>query len=188
MDPDNNLKRLIIGCRKKRESSQIQLYRLYYGYGLGVCLRYAHNRESAMEMLNDGFLNVFQKIDQYRQDQPFKPWLRKIMIHAAIDHYRKYNQPRLETIELHQEPPALQNEALDQLNYDDLLMHIQKLPDAYRMVFNLFVVEGFSHQEIAETLNISIGTSKSNLSKARRKLQQYLNEQDSIALKSNQYG
>jgi DNA-directed RNA polymerase specialized sigma24 family protein len=92
-----NVALLIAGCRRREEASQLALYRHFYSYGMGICLRYARNRESAMEMLNDGFLKVFQKIEQYDSAMAFKPWLRKVLVHAAIDHYRKYEKERLDS-------------------------------------------------------------------------------------------
>jgi RNA polymerase sigma-70 factor (ECF subfamily) len=161
---------LIEGCRSGKEASQMALYRHFYSYGLSICLRYCSNRESALEVLNDGFLKVFIKIDQFDQHQSFKPWLRKVLIHASIDHHRKYKQVDTENISADFNHPTTYNEALDQLDYKDLIKITQALSPAYRMVFNLFVVEGFSHQEIAAQLGISVGASKSNLAKAKKKV------------------
>ena len=163
---------LIAGCRRHDESSQLRLYRHYYSYGMSICIRYARKPESAMEILNDGFLKVFKKIDQYDDSYPFKPWLRKILVNAAIDYYRKYEQDKTPIRDNGRAIESTYNEALDQLEYQDLLRLMQALPSAYRMVFNLYVVEGLPHAEIAQQLGISIGTSKSNLAKARKKMKQ----------------
>lgn len=179
MIEDPQFVRIIAGCQKRDEASQIMLYRMFYSYGMSICLRYAKNRESAVEMLNDGFFKIFLKIDQYHPDLPFKPWLRRILINAAIDHYRKYDQATLAEGPLPNLPLPVYNEGLQQLEYEDLLKVLQELSPAYRVVFNLFVMEGYTHQEVAEQLGISIGTSKSNLAKARQHLQalviEYLN-------------
>ncbi|MFK7807945.1 MAG: RNA polymerase sigma factor [Saprospiraceae bacterium] len=189
MTEDKNFSRLLAGCLKHKESSQIELYRLFYSYGMGVCLRYARNRESAMEMLNDGFLKVFTKIDQYKPSQAFKPWLRKILVNAAIDHYRKYEERKPETYASEEvEGAPSYNVALDQLEFDDLLQIMQHLPAAYQMTFNLYVVEGLTHAEIANQLGTSVGTSKSNLSKARGKIKELLKDYHDIHLKSDSYG
>ena len=188
MTQNNNLDKLIAGCRKNKEASQLKLYRLYFSYGMGICLRYAQNRDSALEMLNDGFLKVFQKIDQFDSTKAFKPWFRKIIVNAAIDYYRKYDQGKNIELLLTQEHPAVRNEALDKLEFDDLMEIMQALPPAYRMVFNLYVVEGLPHAEIADQLNISVGTSKSNLSKARVKIKELLTSSQGIHFKSKKYG
>ena len=150
---------------------------------MAICLRFARSRESALEMLNDGFLKVFLKIDQYDPDYSFRPWLRKILVNSAIDHYRKYEQKPTEENWLPEQYPSTYNDALDQLEFDDLLLIMQKLPPAYRMVFNLYVVEGLAHADIAEQLNISIGASKSNLAKARMKIKDLLRSSHGIFLK-----
>ena len=135
--------KLIAGCQRSQEASQLALYRHFYSYGMSICLRYARKPEVAVEMLNDGFLKVFLKIHQYNADYPFKPWLRKILIHAAIDYYRKYEQTEQEEREINNYQHTTYNEALDQLEYHDLLKLMQGLPAAYRMVFNLYVVGGW---------------------------------------------
>lgn len=174
---------LIDGCLRMQEASQIALYRRFYSYGMSICLRYANNRESALEMLNDGFLKVFQKIEQYDRNQPFKPWLRRILINASIDHYRKYQQEQTNNYSFYDETSSTYNEALSRLEYDDLLKVLHHLPSAYRMAFNLYVVEEMSHAEIAAQLKISVGTSKSNLSKARQKIKELLKSSHDIHLK-----
>ncbi len=188
MTENKKLASWIDGCRRMDESSQLKLYQHFYSYGMGISLPYARNRESAMEMVNDGFLKVFTKIDQYDASYPFKPWLRKILVNAAIDHYRKYqkNRPK-ELIVSVDESPAY-NEALDKLEFDDLIEIMQLLTPVYRMVFNLFVVEGLAHAEIADKLGISIGASKSNLSKARQKIKELLKNVHNIHVKTNKYG
>jgi len=184
MVDNKKLVSLVAGCRQMKESSQIELYRHFYSYGMSICLRYASSRESAVEMLNDGFLKVFLKIEQYDSDFPFKPWLRKILIHASIDHYRKYQQKRTEKISEIRETSSTYNDALDHLEYDDLLKILHLLPPAYRMSFNLYVVEGLSHAEIAKQLDITIGSSKSNLAKARKKIKKLLRSSHDIHMKT----
>ena len=181
---------VIEGCRKGQQSSQLMLYEHFFGYAMGVCLRYSKNREEALEITNDGFFKAFTKIDQFDSKQPFKPWLRRILINVSIDYYRKYHRLNdsngLENIKL--TPTATYNEALDNLEFNDLLKITQRLPAAYRMVFNLYVIENYTHQEIADQLEISVGTSKSNLSKARQKIKSMLGVSHGIYLKPETNG
>ena len=177
MTESPKLASLIAGCRRHDRTSQMTLYRHYYSYGMGICLRFARSRESALEMLNDGFLRVFQRIGQYDASYAFKPWLRRVLVNAAIDHYRKYERKDTdEEASAPRDTGSTYNEALDNLEFEDLLKVMQSLPPAYRMVFNLYAVEGLSHAEIAEQLGISVGTSKSNLAKARRRIKDIVND------------
>ncbi len=141
---------------------------------MSVCLRYSHSHEEAVEMLNDGFVKIFTKLDRYTPGLSFKGWLRKVMVHAAIDYYRR-NEKHSHSVDLSfarhlSEAPT----ALDQLSAQEILQAVQQLPPSYRLVFNLFVMEGYKHEEIAQQIGISAGTSKSNLSIARTKLQKML--------------
>ena len=172
MHEKHNIEFILTSCRAGNRAGQKKLYELYYSYGMSVCLRYTNSMEEAQEVLNDGFYKVFKKIDQYDSSYPFKKWFRVILIHAAIDHHRKYKKlkQQLDTPDIE----LAYNEGLDNLAYEDVLQHVQKLPPAYRMVFNLYAIEGYMHHEIAEKLNISVGTSKSNYSKARKKLQTFI--------------
>lgn len=188
MTEDKKVTSLIKGCRKHKEASQIKLYKHFYSYAMGVCLPYARNREAALEIVNDGFLKVFTKIEQYDVSKNFKPWLRKILVRAAIDYYRKYGERKLEVVQMTTSDDSTYNEALDQLAYDDLMLIIQQLSPAYRLVFNLYVVEGYSHAEVAEQLGISIGASKSNLSKARQKIKDLLKTNQANHVQSRKYG
>ena len=185
-----NIQLLIEGCRRENRASQLRLYEHFYSYGLSITLRYSKNREQALEILNDGFLKAFLKINQYDSDLPFKPWLRRILINASIDYHRKYSrlEHTLETPPPSEISSATYNYALDNLEFDDLIKVLQQLTPAYRLVFTLYVVEGFSHQDIAEKLNINIGTSKSNLAKARMKLRNILQVTHNIQYKKEGNG
>lgn len=167
---------LLAGCLRSHRQSQEQLYRQFYSYAMSVCLRYSPSRESAVEVLNDGFLKVFTHLDQYNPAQPFKGWLRRILVNTAIDHYRQ--EVRHQQTELVDESRyVLVSESVDacsQLAHEDLLRLIQCLSPAYRLVFNLYVMDGFTHDEIAAQLGISVGASKSNLARARENLRQLL--------------
>ncbi len=134
-------------------------------------MRYAPNREEALEIMNDGFLKVFQRIDTFDSSRPFKAWLSKVMVNTAIDFLRS-RKKLVFTDSIEQLSDLWKDDkVIDKLSYDELLMHVQSLSPAYRTVFNLYVIEGYQHHEIAVMLGISIGTSKSNLFKAKKVLQ-----------------
>lgn len=166
---------LLQGCKKNDRESQRLLYQHYYGYAMSICVRYCRSMEESKEIVNDGFMKVFQKIDQHATESSFKAWLRKIMINSSIDHYRKEVKHRHhEEINGKTFLESVNNNALDDLSYAELISMIQKLSPAYRAVFNLYVIDGFTHQEIAQALGISEGTSKSNLMKARENLKKMI--------------
>ncbi len=128
-----------------------------------------------MEILNDGFVKIFTRLHKYTKGLSFKGWLRRVMINSAIDYYRR-NEKHYNSLDIShaQYQSSSKESALDQLSEQEIIDAIQRLPPSYRMVFNLYVIEGFKHEEIANQLNISIGTSKSNLAVARNKLQKIL--------------
>lgn len=136
------------------------------------------NDDDAADVLNDGFLKIFNNIHKYDPERPFKSWLGKILTNTAIDHYR-LNLKFSDHVDISEYEQIGTGAAVyDHLAYHDLLKLVQELSPAYRMVFNLFAIDGYSHEEIAETLNISVGTSKSNLFKARQKLQDKIKQLD----------
>ena len=183
-----NLQLLIEGCRSNNRRSQKRLYEHFYGYGMNICLRYAKDRVEAEEMLNDGFLKALLNIDKYDPAFPFRAWLRKILINSAIDYYRKYQkyQLTLSMDQLAEIPDDVPLPAIDE--GEDVLPILQELPRAYRMAFNLYVIEGYKHHEIAELLNISVGTSKSNLARAKTKLKALWLNKKGGAAKLNRHG
>lgn len=168
---------LLEGCLKNDRASQYGFYQHYYGYAMSICLRYTSCREEALDVLNEGFLKVFTKLEQFHTGKSMKGWIRRILINTAIDTYRQQHRHQhhggLE--DLHQVGVA--PSALDRLGYEEILKEVQGLTPAYRTVFNLYVLDGFAHDEIAEMLGISIGSSKSNLSRARALLQERLSNQ-----------
>jgi RNA polymerase sigma factor (sigma-70 family) len=178
---EEDIPQLIKGCIKQDRKSQKALYKVFYGFAMGICLRYAGNRDEAAEVMNEGFLKVFTRIGQYNDSllpsgffEPFKAWLGRIMINSSIDHYRANNKMTyMETIDdVHD---ISDGQSIDKnLHYADLLKMVQQLPHAYRTVFNLFAIEGYTHEEIAAMLRINAGTSKSNLHKARQKLKEMI--------------
>lgn len=170
----DDVQSLVRGCLSKDRESQKLLYRHFYGYAMSVCLRFASSTDDALEILNDGFMKVFNKTDKYNPKKSFKGWLRRIMINTALDHYRK-NLKHSYHAKLNGNEPVFTHESvMDKLSYEEIIALIQKLSPAYRAVFNLYVIDGYRHDEIARILHISVGTSKSNLSKARANLRSML--------------
>ncbi len=162
---------MIKNCQKKKSGSEKALYEHFFAYGMSVSLRYTTTYEEAVEILNDSYMKVFRTIDKFKNDT-FKGWFRRIIINTATDHYRKmkkfdfiegYDSGKAETIYAEELITA-------QLSYEDLLQLVQQLTPAYRTVFNLYAIDGYKHEEIAKTLGISVGASKSNLSRARQLL------------------
>jgi RNA polymerase sigma factor (sigma-70 family) len=183
---DEELLLLIKNCLRKDRKSQQVLYKTFYGYAMGICLRYTNNRSEAVEVLNQGFLKVFTHIDRFDQTREFKSWLGRIMMNASIDNYRA-NLRTAHVLDIDEVDDIGHVNLCDSnLNYSDLLTMVQQLPPAYQTVFNLFAIDGYTHEEIAERLDISVGTSKSNLHKARKKLKQMITTIDESA-KNIQY-
>ena len=171
---EHDLQQLLDGCLQGRRSSQRALYDRFYGFALTVCRHYAKNTEEAQEILNDGFVKVFRRLEQFRSESSFRAYLRRVMVNAAIDYYRKHHRNRIKLEKSDFVEPAVENGAIARLSLDEVLQLVQQLPPTYRLVFNLYVIEGYKHHEIAAQLEISTGTSKSNLSKARAKLRQLI--------------
>jgi len=182
---DSELQQLILACRKNNPASQKKLYRHFYSYGMTICSRYANNREEASEILNDGFVKVFTKIEKYSDHLSFKGWLAKIMVNTAIDAYRK-KRSKPNTVDLvHAQHLQSAATVIEDMSAKELLKMVQSLPPSYQIAFSLHVVEGFTHVEISQKLGISVGTSKSNLAKARVKLQAMV---QSVNEKKSKYG
>jgi RNA polymerase sigma-70 factor (ECF subfamily) len=179
---------IIKKCKNNDRDSQRLLYKHFYNYGMTVCLRYAAHREEAKEILNDAFVKVFTKLNLYDPNLSFKAWLNKILVNTAIDYFRK-NQSTPQIVDLvHAQHYEVADEALQNLSVQEVFQMVNRLSPAYRMVFNLYVVEGFKHHEIAEKLGISTGSSKSNLAKAKMRLKamiQQASEIDEEKLKRN---
>lgn len=174
----SNIEALIKGCKLGDKTSQESLYKLYYGYAMGIALRYSGSREEAMEILNDGFLKVFVQLQKGSQVTSFKAWLRRILINTSVDRFRK-EKNKIKTIEI---VYASYNKdsysILDYLSEQEIINFIQRLSPGYRIVFNLFVLEGYSHKEISKKLGIAVSTSKANLSKAKASLRKLLPQLD----------
>ena len=170
-----DLERIIQGCKDGKASAQKALFENFYGYAKKICLRYGSSHAQAEEMVSDAFLKVVKNVHTFNEMQSFQAWFKTITVRTCIDYYRKFS-PKVALVDVQEVPhlEATQAEAMDQLSAEEILELVQKLPPSYRTVFSLFVIDGYSHAEIAGMLNINEGTSRSNLVKARLKLQEWI--------------
>jgi RNA polymerase sigma factor (sigma-70 family) len=179
-------------CALNKRESQKAIYNSFFGYAMAICDRYTANQDDALEIMNDGFLKIFREVHNYKPAYAdvigsFKGWLRKIMVYTAIDHFRKYQKHNVLT-ELDNvvfQLPSVNETAIDKISHEEIIRAIQELSPGYRTVLNLYIIEGFTHDEIGKRLGISEGTSKSNLAKARKQLQKILFKQNEIQLAKN---
>lgn len=169
---------LITACINREKRAEYELYKLTYSYLMGVCYRYTNSREEAKEMLNIGFFKILTNLEKYRPEVPFKYWIRKVMINVLIDEYRKekkhiehiqYVDNYIETADYSDLNPVLAKMDIEQIH-----LLITKLPPVSQKVFNLFVIDGYSHKEISSMLNMSEGTSKWHLNFSRGKLKEMI--------------
>ena len=162
---------LINGCIIGDRKTQQSLYNRYAPKMFSVCLRYAKDYHSAEDILQDGFVKVFKYIAKFRREGSFEGWLRRIFVNTAIEHLRK-SVSLYPIVDDNDKPIDILDESIyDQLDHQDLLNMVQSLSPGYRTIFNLYVIEGYSHKEIAKMLDISEGTSKSQLARSRQLLQ-----------------
>ncbi len=168
-----DIKNIIKGCLVGNRRDQELLYRRHAPRLYAVCLQYSGNDEEAHDILQEGFIKIFENLKHYKNEGSFEGWIRRIVVNTALEKYRSnHNLYRIDDIDTIPEPDAdPENEDYSGLEAVDLLNIIRELPPKYRMVFNLFAIEGYSHKEISRMINISEGTSKSNLSRARTILQ-----------------
>jgi RNA polymerase sigma factor (sigma-70 family) len=167
-----NLDEIIQGCLRKKEKSQEMLYKRFFGYALRVALIYNRNRENALEIVNDSFFKVFNQIDRYDNSQPFKNWLAKIVVNTSIDRFRKNKKniqlDEKETFFVPDESPDI----LAQLSAEDILGLMNRLPEIQRLVFSLYEIEGYTHDEISSLLSIPENSSRVYLTRAKRRLRE----------------
>ncbi len=170
----NNLDSIVKKCVKGNRQAQQELYKRYYGTMMGICYRYSNNAEDAKDLLQDGFVKVFSNLKNYNFKGSLEGWIRRIMVNTAIDFYRKNKNVFFVDDEsgyiLETSKVESASSIYSQFGVEEIMVAIQSLTPAYKAVFNLYAIEGYQHKEIAEKLNISEGTSKSNLSKAKRNL------------------
>ena len=174
----NNIpdKELITGCIKRNRKYQDLLYHKYSPKMFSICLRYASDYHKAEDILQDGFMKVFKNIHKFRHEGSFEGWMRRIFVNTAIEHYRK-SVPMYPILEVNNSDHDVINDyTIENLAAADLMKLIRDLSPGYRTVFNMYVIEGYSHKEIANSLGISEGTSKSQLARARYLLQKKVNE------------
>lgn len=162
---------LISACIQRERWAQRALYEEQYPKMMGVCLRYAGNQDEALDILHEGFIKVYKNLHRYEPGTSLTSWIRRIMVNTAIDYYRKMVRRRTEDIDSAFDISASDADALSQITEKEILEAVQELSPAYRAVFNLYIIEGYSHKEIGDLLNITESTSRSNLVKARLKLQ-----------------
>lgn len=170
------LDNIIKGCQAGDSRAQRELYLLFKDKMFGICLRYAGNKDDAQDIVHDGFVKIYEKVIQFRFEGSFEGWMRRIMVNTALEKYRMHCQ----VINISDSTRELEKtgttEILSDISARELLKFVQELSPKYRLVFNLYAIEGYSHKEISEQLNISEGTSKSNLSRARSVLQEKVNK------------
>lgn len=177
------LDQLIVGCQKNDPKAQEQLYRLFAAKFFGVCLKYSGSYEEAQDNLQDGFLIIFNKIGQFKFNGSFEGWGKRVMVNNALQKYRgmrfleivNENIPQEETVEIDDD---------DNISMEFLTTIIQELPERYRLVFSLYVLDGYSHKEIADMLDITTGTTKSNLARARMILKEKIDKHNGRQLPS----
>jgi len=158
---------LVSKCKAGERKAQELLYKQFAAKMLAVCMRYAIDRMEAEDMLQNGFIRVFQKMNDYRGEGSFEGWVRRIMVHSSIEYYRKHHK-MMQAVDMDDsDEPSVHPVAMANLDAKDLIALIQQLSPGYRMVFNLYAIEGYSHKEIGEIMNITEGASKSQLSRAR---------------------
>ena len=179
---DDQLKSLVDGCMRNHRKSQEAIHKMFYGKMMAVCRRYTKNEDQAKDILQDGFIKLFKNIERFNFQGSFEGWVRRIMVNTAIDFIRKsksdhFLMPEDQSIEDFEDTLADEETPFEQeipLSIGDVREGMEQLSTAYRMVFNLYVFEDYSHQEIADALHISVGTSKSNLAKARANMKKIL--------------
>ena len=165
-----SLNKLIKQCAENDRKAQKEIYQLFAGKLFSICLKYSKNRQEAQDNFQDGFVTIFKKMDQYKFKGSFEGWLKRIMLNTVLLKYRQKAVLNIVTEEIPDEVVVDIDD--DEVSLDFLLGIIGELPDRYRMVFNLYVLDGYSHKEISEMLRIAEGTSKSNLARARAILKQ----------------
>ena len=170
--------KLIKECINRNRKAEYELYKVTYSYLMSICIRYVKNQDQAKETLNVGFLKILNNLNRYSPEVPFKAWIRKIMVNTLIDEYRKHKKQSevIDFVEHYYENGnySEQNGAIDKMSVDQIHSLIAKLPPMAQQVFNMFVIDGYTHKEIGNILNIEEGTSKWHLNSARQKLKEML--------------
>jgi RNA polymerase sigma factor (sigma-70 family) len=168
---------IISQCKTGSLKYQEALYKRFYSYAMGISLRYSLNRDDALEVVNDGFIKVFNAIGSFNSDKPFKAWLRTIMVNTAIDRRRKDLKFQLH-VELDHAVPVMAGNTASNLDVQDILKLMRNLPPLQAAIFNLYEVDGYSHEEIAVLLSIPVSSSRVYLSRAKEKLRSLIRSED----------
>lgn len=173
-----DLQEIIAGCKKMEKRAQRKLYDMYAPLFLGIAFRYSKSKEDAEDILQESFVKILTRIDQYSETGSFEGWMKKILVNTAISHYRTSQKH-----DFHKDFDSIAETSIEdyeidssEFNREELLKSINQLPSGFKIIFNLYAIEGYKHREIAEMLDISIGTSKSQYSRARAMLQTKLEE------------
>lgn len=175
-----NEQELIRACQNRDNAAQHRLFDAYAGRLMTICRRYAASHQEAEDMLQEAFIRVFKHVGQYRGDGSFEGWLRRITVNTALQFLQKRKIEFVELDEIRFEPESQDHSAVSGLDAEDLMKLIARLPDGYRTVFNLFAIEGYSHEEISAMLHIQTASSRSQLSKARALLREKINSLQEI--------
>lgn len=175
-----SLKELIDKCKKGDRKAQEQLYRQYSNILFGICLKYSRNKTEAEDSLHDSFMTIFEKIGQYKSKGSFEGWIKRITINTVLQKYRK--EEYLKVVSDNVEEEVEVESVYTDVGLQTLLKYIQELPNKYRLTFNLYVLDGYSHKEISSILGTSIGTSKSNLARARMILKEKIENKTTKAI------
>lgn len=171
-----SLEELIIACKKGKRTAQEELYRKYSAILFGMCLKYSRNKTEAEDNLHDSFMTIFSKIGQYNFKGSFEGWMKRITVNTVLQKYRK--EQYLNVVSENYGDPSDEEEIRTDISLSTLLAYIQELPNKYRITFNLYVLDGYTHREISEMLGTSTGTSKSNLARAKMILRQKLEKEN----------
>src|SRR4051812_19979799 len=179
LEPKFTIQQLIDRCKTGERKAQELLYKQFAAKMLVVCMRYATDRMEAEDMLQNGFIRVFQKAADFRGEGSFEGWVRRIMVHSSIEYYRKHHK-MMQVVDMEESGYEIPVNPIASANLDakDLMALIQQLSPGYRMVFNLYALEGYSHKEIAEIAGITEGASKSQLSRARTILKEQVEKME----------
>ncbi|PRX57001.1 RNA polymerase sigma factor [Flagellimonas meridianipacifica] len=172
-----DLEELIHNCKNGKRKAQAELYRKYSGILFGMCLKYSRNKIEAEDNLHDSFITIFDKIGQYNFKGSFEGWIKRVTVNTVLQKYRKEQFMDVVSENISEDSMELDTEELD-VSLSALLSHIQQLPNKYRITFNLYVLDGYSHKEISEMLGTSTGTSKSNLARAKMILREKIRKEN----------
>lgn len=162
--PENNAE-LIEGCQQNNRKSQERLYKKYAGLMLGICMRYVKNRAEAEDVMMEGFMKIYKLIANYTATGSFEGWMKRIMVYTAIEHYRKMSKMPFDEFQSHDS--SVDDYVIDSISARDILKLMDSMPDGYRMIVNMYAIEGYTHKEIADAMGISEGTSKSQLNRGK---------------------